>query len=91
MMGALLIAMLLTPPPSAAPPPAPSQNPTIVVEGERPDPDQVVCEKVVATGSRVNVKRVCLTRREWDEARQSDREAIDDTFRRTLQRNAPPH
>lgn len=93
-MSVHLIALAIAapaPPQQAAPPQGPSEQSTIVVEGQRPDPDQVICEKVVATGSRVNVKRTCATRREWDAMRQADREAVDDTFRRTLQRNEPPH
>lgn len=89
-MSLLLIAAALAAQTPEAPQP-PGQGLTIVVEGQRPDPDQVICEKIVATGSRVNVKRVCLTRRQWDAARQADRETIDDTLRRTLMRNEPPH
>ena len=70
---------------SPAPQAAAEPRPDIIVRGEKPDPDQIVCEKMIEAGSRVNVKRRCATRREWDAARQADRDALDDAFRRSLQ------
>ena len=70
---------------------APDQPQEVVVEGRKPNPDQIICEKVVEAGSRVNIKRRCATRREWEAARQADRNAIDDSMRRALHQNEPPH
>ena len=55
---------------AAAPTPAPAQ-------GRSVDPDEVVCEKVEVTGSRLAVKRVCMTRAEWADRRQQDRMATE--------------
>jgi hypothetical protein len=37
---------------------------------------QKVCQKVEMTGSRVKSKKVCMSRAEWDAARQHDQQAI---------------
>ena len=90
-MGLELIAVALavsTAPPQHA---ASERRPDIIVQGARPDPDQILCERVVEAGSRVNVKRRCATRREWDASRQADREALDDSFRRSLQSTERGH
>ena len=41
------------------------------------DPNEVVCEKQVELGSRVAMKRVCLTRAEWVERRRLDRMEVE--------------
>lgn len=50
-------------------------------EPQRPakgaDPNEVVCEKMEVTGSRLAVKRVCMTRSEWADRRQQDRAATE--------------
>jgi hypothetical protein len=38
--------------------------------------NQKVCQKVEMTGSRVKSKKVCMSRAEWDAARQNDQQAI---------------
>lgn len=40
-------------------------------------PDEVICEKVEQLGTRLSVKRVCLTRAQWAERRLQERMAID--------------
>jgi hypothetical protein len=40
------------------------------------DPNEVVCEKQEVLGSRLAVKRVCMTRSEWAERRRDDRALI---------------
>jgi hypothetical protein len=45
------------------------------------DPDEVVCEKITAIGSRVATKRVCATRAEWAEKRKLDKEATEQAQR----------
>jgi hypothetical protein len=45
------------------------------------DPNEVVCEKITAIGSRVATKRVCATRAEWAEKRKLDKEAIEQAQR----------
>ena len=63
-------------------------KPDIVVVGEKPDPQQTVCEKVTPPGSRLIVKKVCATRAQWAERRRNDRDALDEVFRRSLQAGA---
>ncbi len=41
------------------------------------DPNEMVCEKQKELGSRVAVKRVCMTRAEWAERRRIDRMEIE--------------
>ena len=41
------------------------------------DPNAIVCEKIEVIGSRLAVKKVCMTRAEWAERRQQDRDEID--------------
>jgi hypothetical protein len=45
------------------------------------DPNEIVCEKITAIGSRVATKRVCATRAEWAEKRKLDKEAIEQAQR----------
>lgn len=40
------------------------------------DPNQMVCEKQEVLGSRLAVKRVCMTRAEWAEKRRDDRDLV---------------
>lgn len=42
-----------------------------------PDPNEVVCEKQQDTGSRLAMKRVCMTRSQWAEQRRLDRQDVD--------------
>ena len=41
------------------------------------NPNQIVCEKSEVLGSRVAVKKVCMTRAEWADRRLQDRQEID--------------
>ena len=43
------------------------------------DPNEMVCEKQEVLGSRLAVKRVCMTRAQWAERRQLDREVVQRT------------
>ena len=62
--AALAVAQTATPPAAA---PAKPQT----------DPNEIVCEKQEQLGSRLAVKKVCMTRAEWAERRLQDRQAID--------------
>lgn len=44
---------------------------------DRPEADEVVCQKVEQTGSRLAVKRICMTRSQWSERRLQDRQAVE--------------
>jgi hypothetical protein len=41
------------------------------------DLNKVVCEKVEVLGSRLASKKVCMTRYEWAERRQADRQEVE--------------
>ena len=70
--GLVIAAMLGAAAQSAA---EPAAKPT------KGDPNEVVCEKITAIGSRVATKRVCATRAEWAEKRKLDKEAIEQAQR----------
>jgi TolA-binding protein len=38
------------------------------------DPNEKVCQRVQALGSRLTAGRVCMTRSQWEERRRADRE-----------------
>ena len=41
------------------------------------DPNEVVCEKQEVVGSRVQSRRVCMTRAQWADLRLQDRQEIE--------------
>ena len=45
------------------------------------DPSERICEKITEVGSRLAVKRVCMTRAQWEERRRDDRDAVDQAQR----------
>jgi hypothetical protein len=44
---------------------------------KRPDASDLICERVSVIGSRLAVRKVCMTRLEWQEKKTLDREFID--------------
>jgi hypothetical protein len=68
LLGGFASIMLAAP--GLAQDPAPAAKKTL-------DPNEVVCEKSEVIGSRLAVKRVCMTRHEWAERRRLDRQEID--------------
>ena len=57
-----------------------AQAPSATDEGPRGpdnDPDQIVCENQTEIGSRVSRRRVCRTRREWQEIRLESRKTAE--------------
>lgn len=44
---------------------------------KRPDAGDLICERVPMVGSRLESKKVCMTRLEWQEKKTLDREFID--------------
>ena len=45
--------------------------------GGAPDPNEIVCEKQQVLGSRLQNKRVCMTRSEWADRRSEDRQDLE--------------
>lgn len=46
-------------------------------KGKQLDPNEVVCERQEVLGSRLNTRRVCMTRSEWAEHRRNDRAVVE--------------
>ncbi len=44
---------------------------------KKPDPNEVICEKVKEMGSRLSIKKVCMTRAQWAERRLTDRQDLE--------------
>lgn len=42
-----------------------------------PDPNEVICERQDVVGSRLQKRRVCMTRSQWAEHRLQDKQAIE--------------
>lgn len=55
----------------------PAQSPSAPGAKKTRDPNEVVCEKIEVVGSRLSVKKVCMTRSEWAEQKRQDRLDID--------------
>lgn len=51
------------------------------------DPNEVVCEKQEVLGSRLAVRRVCMTRSQWEEQRRSDRDLVQKSQVGVYQKN----
>ena len=41
------------------------------------DPNRKICEKVEKIGSRLNIVRVCMTARQWEEQKRAHREDFE--------------
>lgn len=67
-MAALAGVLICAPAVADTPPPAPKTT---------QDPSEVVCEKQPVLGSRIQTKRVCMTRSQWADVRSQDRQEID--------------
>lgn len=46
-------------------------------KAENKDPNRMICEKQAVSGSRLAVKRVCMTAAEWEIRKLEDRQAIE--------------
>ncbi|WP_146151118.1 hypothetical protein [Allosphingosinicella deserti] len=51
------------------------------------DPNQVVCEKQEVLGSRLAVRRVCMTRAQWAEQRRAERDLVQNSQLNARQKN----
>jgi hypothetical protein len=68
MNKAILLAALLIPGAALAIGPASSQD---------KKPGGMICREMGVTGSRLDTKRVCMTREQWDDARRDARDAVE--------------
>ncbi len=58
-----------------APAPTPTQAPTDAKAAQ--DANEIVCQKQEVTGSRLGVKRICMTRSQWADRRMQDRQELE--------------
>ena len=68
-----LLALML----AAAQPSAQIQNVHTQRVGPGGDPDQIVCVRQTRIGTRLDSRRVCRTRAEWDELEGEMRNVVD--------------
>ena len=52
------------------------------------DPNEMICKKEEVLGSRLQSRKVCLTRAQWAEQRQLDRQNVEKSQTNTCQRQA---
>jgi hypothetical protein len=57
--------------------PATAENGSPKARGK--DPNEKICEKQEVLGSRLAVKRVCMTRAEWAAQRRTDRDLVQNS------------
>lgn len=53
----------------------PGATPSSVVKAH--DPNEVICERQEVLGSRLQAKRICMTRSQWADAKSQDRQDIE--------------
>jgi len=63
---------------AAASAPTPATN-QIAASAPGADPDEPICKATAVTGSRVRQKKICMTRKEWDETAAIAQKAIKDS------------
>jgi hypothetical protein len=71
--AAIAITVVCVPAAAAAqtaPAPAPAQPP-------QADPNERICETITMIGSRLNKKRFCASRAEWEQMRLRDRQEVE--------------
>jgi hypothetical protein len=52
------------------------------------DPNEMICKKEEVLGSRLQTRKVCLTRAQWAEQRVIDRHNVEKSQTNTCQRQA---
>lgn len=75
MLKPLIIAALAVT--AASPALADTVTATPSVADKTKDPNRKICEKVEKIGSRLNVVRVCMTARQWEEQKRDHRENFE--------------
>jgi hypothetical protein len=63
---------------------APAAQPQAQSQAQQPayDASEIVCQKQEVTGSRLAVRRVCMTRGQWLESQMSDKSELEAIQRR---------
>jgi hypothetical protein len=73
--AALLTGTAVTAVAQPAAAPTATQAPTDAKAAQ--DSNEIVCQKQEVTGSRLGVKRICMTRSEWADRRMQDRQELE--------------
>jgi hypothetical protein len=71
MKSSIILAAGLAASAGFAQPPA---SPPDAAATDSHNPNEMVCRRVQALGSRLTAGRMCMTRQQWEERRQADRE-----------------
>jgi hypothetical protein len=61
----------------AQPAAAPTQTQAATESKSAENSNEIVCQKQEVTGSRLGVKRICMTRSEWADRRMQDRQELE--------------
>ena len=57
-----------------------------------PNQDEVICKNAMpATGSRIGARKICHTRREWEERQKEDRQMTEGVQKQDSRNPDPPH
>ncbi|HEV2817974.1 MAG TPA: hypothetical protein VGW40_12225 [Allosphingosinicella sp.] len=51
----------------------PPASPSSTDAPDSHDPNELICQRMLMPGSRLNAGRVCMTRQQWEQRRQADR------------------
>lgn len=81
MAAALVIAPVLAS--SAAAQDTTTSAEATTASAEAPKKEKLICRVDRATGSRVRVNRVCMTREQWDESQRTIRSGINNMTQNT--------
>ena len=68
-----------------------SVAPATAQDGSKPkkrDPNEIVCKKEEVLGSRLQTRKVCMSRAEWAEQRALDRQNVERSQTSSCQRQA---
>ena len=73
-LAAIIAASICAPPAMADTPPASNPN---TKQSRGVDPNEVICQRQEVVGSRLQKRRVCMTRAQWADLQLQDRQAIE--------------
>ncbi|WP_420141555.1 hypothetical protein [Sphingomonas sp.] len=64
-----------------------AQTPTAMpaaAVAERKGHDKLICQSMVATGTRLGTKKICLSKLDWEARQKQDRDWLNETSRARL-------
>ena len=72
-----ILCMIALAAPVGAQPPAPAQQTAAPSAFKGRDPNRIICERVEQIGSRLAVRKVCMSAREWQEQEALNRQELE--------------